>query len=177
LQSPEIAVISSMAKGFGVPAAVLVGNKQRIGDFEMQSESRVHCSPPSVVALRAMERALQLNASHGDILRARLASLVCYFRLALRKIGLQAGGGLFPVQTIFGISSEQAARLHQRLSLQGIRTVLHRGGTGQAARISFLINAGHRPDQINEAVNVVSQELQGSTLDEMSVADEICTCS
>jgi|ERR1700722_892638 8-amino-7-oxononanoate synthase len=176
LASPNVTVVASMAKGFGVPTAVLTGSRQRIEEFAMSSETRVHSSPPSVAASRAMERALHVNASDGDRLRGRLAYLVRHFRRALRQIGLQAAGGLFPVQTISNLSSEQAARLHKGLAQRGIRTVLHREKRAQRINISFLINATHRPDEIEEAVNVVSQEL-GGQWDYMPGTSEICICN
>jgi 8-amino-7-oxononanoate synthase len=175
LESPEICVIASMAKGFGVPAAVVAGSRESIGDFEMLSETRVHCSPPSIAALRAINNALEMNATHGDRLRARLVHLVLYFRRALREIGLEAAGGLFPVQTLSPLSEIESARVHRRLSVQGISTVLHRG-KGQGARISFLINAGHCPDQIDNAVRILSETL-GQYIRPDHVVGDGCACN
>jgi 8-amino-7-oxononanoate synthase len=156
LESPNVTVIASMAKGFGVPAAVLAGNRKRIEKYAMHSETRVHSSPPSVAAVRAAESALAWNSADGDRLRARLAYLVRYFQRALRKIGVEAAGGLFPVQTITALSSEQATRLHFGLGQRDIRTVLHRG---QKAQISFLINVGHQLHEIEHAASVAAQVL------------------
>ena len=45
---PEALVFASLAKGFGVPIAVLAGSRARIREFEEKSLTRVHCSPPSM---------------------------------------------------------------------------------------------------------------------------------
>ena len=157
LSSPHLVRVCSMAKGFGVPAAVLSGSKQVVERFEAGSEVRVHCSPPSVAVLRAAEHALDLNRQCGEHLRSRLAALVNRFRDALRKAGLTADGGLFPVQTISTLSGPQALAVHQHLSRQKIRAVLHRDRKRARMRLSFLINASHRPEEIDRAVNILSE--------------------
>lgn len=178
LQSPHIVVIASLAKGFGVPAAVLSGNRKIVEDFEMQSETRTHCSPPSVAAVRAAESALHLNMSDGDRLRMRLLGLVSHFRRALRRIAWDADGSLFPVQTISAVSGARASQLHQRLLAKGVKTVLHRGTERQEARISFLINARHGTDEIDFAVSCFPQEYQGtSTADRVIQEDCLGPCS
>src|SRR5262249_17163047 len=95
VQAPELLVVSSLAKGFGVPLAVLAGSKRVITRFENNSATRMHCSPPSVALIYAAERALQINESRGEHLRRRLAQLVRRFREHLRQVGLAASGGLF----------------------------------------------------------------------------------
>ena len=100
LHAPEALVFSSLAKGFGVPIAVLAGSRAWIRRYEEKSLTRVHCSPPSVATLRAAEHAVEMNRTWGDILRHRLALLVRRFREGLRALGLSASGGLFPIQTL-----------------------------------------------------------------------------
>ncbi len=53
---PNALVISSLAKGFGVPVAVLSGSSAVVRSFELRSDTRAHCSPPSVAVLRAAGR-------------------------------------------------------------------------------------------------------------------------
>lgn len=152
---PEILIISSLAKGFGVPVAVLAGSNSMIQSFEVKSDTRVHCSPPSIAVLRAAEHALSENAERGDELRIRLAQLVHRFREAIGRAGFTLKGGLFPVQTLAPVPGLDAVILHRRLLRSGIRTVLHRSRNGSQARISFLITARHSPEDIDHVVDVL----------------------
>jgi 8-amino-7-oxononanoate synthase len=153
---PDVLLVSSMAKGLGVPAAVLSGSKTMVAQFEANSETRVHCSPPSVATLRAAEHALALNGQVGESLRLRLAQLVARFRARMAEIGLYFHGGFFPVQTLAPTVGLDAASLNQRLLRAGIRTVLHRARTGQGARISFLITARHEATDFDRVVEVLT---------------------
>jgi 8-amino-7-oxononanoate synthase len=156
IQAPELIVGSSLAKGFGVPLAVLAGSKGFIARFEHNSATRVHCSPPSVALMHAAEHALKINESRGEHLRMRLAQLVRRFRERLREVGLAASGGLFPVQTLQPIAAVDAARLYRVLQEAGVETVLHRTGNDFVARISFLLTASHRPEDIDRAVALLA---------------------
>lgn len=153
---PNVLVISSLAKGFGVPIAVLSGSQAAIRCFEEKSETRVHCSPPSVAVVNAALHALALNHKHGDALRGRLAQLIRRFRKRLQEIGLSATGGFFPVQTLADASGTDAQKLYERLLRSGIKTVLRRGRCGYGARLSFLITALHHPHDIDCAVNMIA---------------------
>ncbi len=158
IKSPDVIVGSSLAKGFGVPMAVLAGNAAMIRRFEEHGETRMHCSPPSLAVLHAAEHALAVNRTHGDRLRQHLAQLVRRFRAGLRALGLAADGGLFPVQTLrpFGMAAEA---LHLRLFRLGIRTILIRQCRGIGARIAFLITALHRPADIDQAVAAIGRAM------------------
>jgi 8-amino-7-oxononanoate synthase len=181
IKSPHVVALGSMAKGFGVPAAVISGSRQMVRQFEAESETRMHCSPPSTAAVRAAESALQLNRSQGERLRARLAALVARFRQTLMSIGLVLDGGLFPVQTISTLGIAEALELHKHLLDHGVRTVLHRGRTDNGVKISFLINASHRPEEIDYVANVLSGRFErGVTANEALYAlykDRGCPCS
>jgi 8-amino-7-oxononanoate synthase len=153
----DTVLISSLAKGFGVPVAVLSGSERLIRHFESKSETRVHTSPPSVVAINAARRALDLNDDQGDDLRLQLASLVNRFRRQLRKVGFTATGGLFPVQTLTRVKGLDAATLHERLLVDGVRTVLHQARNSKDALLSFIITARHTPSDINRAVEALAR--------------------
>jgi 8-amino-7-oxononanoate synthase len=152
----ELLVISSLAKGFGVPVALLAGSKKTVQSFEAHSETRVHCSPPSVAALHAAEHALTLNQQQGDTLRLRLAQLVSCFRNRLALVGFSAIGGLFPVQTLAPARSLDALTLHERMLRLGTRTVLRRAHTDGGPQISFLITARHSPGEIDRAIDALA---------------------
>jgi 8-amino-7-oxononanoate synthase len=153
----DVVVVSSLAKAFGVPLAVLAGSGALIDRFEAASETRVHCSPPSLAAIHAAEHALDLNDEHGDALRLRLAQNVRRFRRGLAVAGLGAAGGLFPVQTLQLPEGVDAPELHSRLLGEGIRTYLQRR-RGRPC-LSFIITAGHRGSEIDEAVAAVAGAL------------------
>jgi 8-amino-7-oxononanoate synthase len=147
---PEVVVFSSLAKGFGVPTAVLAGSRAQIREFEEKSLTRVHCSPPSIAVLRAAEHALLANRREGEARRARLLELVRRFRRGVKR----PGRGVFPVQTIEPPRGMTASSLHQRLMESRLRAVLHRGEVG-GARLSFLITARHTPAEIDTATAAI----------------------
>ena len=155
----DVIVISSLAKGFGVPMAVMAGSQTMIARFEQRSETRVHCSPPSIATLHAAELALNVNDEQGDALRMRLAQRVRHFRRRLAQIGFAAAGGLFPVQTLKHTRGLEAIDLHEQLLSHGIKTVLHGGRNGNRPCISFIITARHRADEIDRAIDILQQSI------------------
>ncbi len=157
LQAPELIVGSSLAKGFGVPLAVLAGSKSVIARFENDSAARMHCSPPSAALIHAAEHALGVNETWGERLRLRLAQLVRRFRGRLRQVGLAASGDLFPVQTLRPVAAIDASELHALLQESGVRTVLHRARNERDASLSVLITALHTPSEIDQCVVALEQ--------------------
>jgi 8-amino-7-oxononanoate synthase len=156
IEGPDVLVISSLAKGFGAPVAVLSGSQAMVERFEAKSETRVHTSPASLAVIHAAEQALAVNREQGDGLRLRLARLVRHFRSRLARAGLAATGGLFPVQTLAPVPDLEAVMLHQRLLERGVRTVLHHARNGHGARLSFLITTNHQPDEMDRVVNALA---------------------
>jgi 8-amino-7-oxononanoate synthase len=159
IRSPNVIVGSSLAKGFGVPMAMLAGSASLIRRFEAQSETRVHCSPPSLAVLYAAEHALAVNRTDGDRLREYLGQLVRRFRAGLRAIGLAADGGLFPVQR-FKPAGVAADILHGRLLRLGIRTIVIRCCRGIGTQVAFLITALHRSSDIDQAVEAIGRAMR-----------------
>jgi 8-amino-7-oxononanoate synthase len=158
IKSPDVIVGSSLAKGFGVPMAMLAGGASLIRRFEARSETRIHCSPPSLATLHAAEHALAVNRTDGDRLRRYLALLVRRFRAGLRAIGLAADGGLFPVQTLkpAGVAADVLCECLLRL---GIRTVVIRRCHEIGAQVAFLITALHRSSDIDLAVEAIGRAM------------------
>jgi len=107
---------------------------------------------------------LAVNEKGGDALRVRLATGVRQFRKRLAGIGLSATGGLFPVQTLAPLNGLDAAALYRRLLRLGVRTVLRRAGGSAEVRISFLITARHTPDEIDRAVDALSEAAERVSL-------------
>lgn len=156
----DVIVGSSLAKGFGVPVAVLAGSSAMVRRFEQASATRVHCSPPSNAVIHAAEHALAVSRRHGDRLRLRLWKLVCRFREGLAEAGLSTHGGRFPVQTLGPLPGMDPSELHEQLLQRGVRTVLHHTRDGFRAQISFLITARHRFQDIDQATETVRRVTQ-----------------
>jgi 8-amino-7-oxononanoate synthase len=159
ISDEDVIVIGSLAKGFGVPMAVMAGSRKMIDRFEQRSETRVHCSPPSLATIHAAEHALEMNDDHGEALRWRLAQNVRHFRTRLSELGFTAIGGLFPVQTLRLKPEQAAVQVHDRLHVRGIETVLHRGRNGNRPCISFILTARHGSNEIDRAVEVLASAL------------------
>jgi 8-amino-7-oxononanoate synthase len=156
LQSPHVISGSSLAKGFGVPLAVLSGDASLIRRFERRSETRVHTSPPSAAVLSAAARALAVNTRHGDALRRRLARNVSRFRNGIRGLALSSPPTLFPVQRLVPCSDPQ--RLQQYLASRGIETIVVRGCDGRDGLVQVL-NARHTRREVDLATAALSRRL------------------
>jgi len=154
---PEVIVISSLAKGFGVPVTVLAGSRKLVDWFTDQSETRVHCSPPSVAVIHAVEHALQINTGYGDQLRRHLVRLVRSFSRLLAAAGIHLLGGLFPVQTLRPTNGLNIVRLHDALSNHGIHSVLHRGHSDRRAQLSFILTARHELEDVRQTAEILRQ--------------------
>ncbi len=155
VEGTDVILISSLAKGFGVPVAGLAGSLSIVEHFESRSETRTHSSPPSVAVIHAAEQALVFNQENGDTLRRRLAKLVKQFRDRLQSSGFCSSGNLFPVQTLILPDDFDSPALHTRLLQFGVHTILHRGRNGMSPRISFIITARHTPRDIDRAVDII----------------------
>jgi 8-amino-7-oxononanoate synthase len=149
LRDREVVVVSSLAKAFGVPVAMLGGSRGFVEMFREHSATLVHCSPPSAAAVSAAQHALELNGRFGDGLRHQLAARVVRFRRGLR--GFLAVESLFPVQPL-KLPRIDARALYRELLDRGVRTVLHRDSNDGSARISFVLSTRHRLSEIDRAV-------------------------
>lgn len=158
IEGPELVLVASLAKGFGVPVAVLSGSDALITAFTRESSTRVHSSPPSAAVLRAAEHAIEENRARGDRSRLALANNVRRFREGLQAAGLASVGGLFPVQTPASWATP-APTLHARLSRRGVRTVLYRPSCGaprdRGPRVGFVVRSDHAPAELDAAVDAL----------------------
>ena len=144
LRGEHIVIGASLAKGFGVPLAVLAGAEGLIKRFMAHSQTRVHASPPSAAVLAAASRALAINARHGEYLRARLAANVAQWRAGLASAGSASRGGAFPVQYLPG-----RAHWHAPLQAAGVRALAQTGG------LTFLLRADHAPAQLAQVIGLL----------------------
>ena len=152
LAGAPVILVSSLAKGFGVPMAMVAGSFNHVVRFEARSTTQIHSSPPSFADLHAAASALKLNRKSGDATRARLMILILRFRAGLRAAGIQLGSSLFPVQSLRLASNIDVMALHWRLQRIGVNAVLHRPACIPRAMLSFIITAHHTPDAIDHAV-------------------------
>lgn len=149
----HVIVGASLAKGFGVPLAVLAGSRKLLRRFAAHSQTRVHASPPSAAVLAAARRALALNARHGDALRARLADRVAQWRTGMTAAGIACRGGSFPVQRLPG-----RAHLRQALRAAGV-LALAQAGDGPGA-LTFLLRADQTPRQLEQAMGLLEHHIR-----------------
>ena len=152
-QGGQLIVGASLAKGFGVPLAVLAGSASVLRRFAAHSQTRVHASPPSAAVLAAARRALALNARQGDALRASLAARVAQWRAGMAAAGIACRGGGFPVQRLPG-----CARLQQGLRAAGVLALAQAGG--QAGTLTFLLRADHTPGQLEQAMGLLEHHIR-----------------
>jgi 8-amino-7-oxononanoate synthase len=161
ISSVEVVLVSSLAKAFGVPVAMVGGSKQLISGLRANGLTRTHCSPPSVAVIEAAAQALCLNKRYGEALRARLARNVACLRRGLNSLGLAASRSLFPVQRL-RLAGILAVAVHSKLLLHGVRAVLH-GGSSSGEQLSFLVTARHTPQEIENAIDALTHAIGTGT--------------
>jgi 8-amino-7-oxononanoate synthase len=152
-------VISSLAKAFGAPLAALSGDERFVRRFEQLSETAAYCSPPSVAAINAAQRALKINCAQGDEWRTYLYGLVRRFCTRLAQIGLDVMGGVFPLLTLKPSADVDARALHERIRRRGVNAVLTRGCGAAGVCVSFLLTTLHNLSDIDCAVEIVGRAL------------------
>lgn len=160
ISGPDIVVVSSLAKAFGAPLAVLAGNPVLVACFETHSLTRMHSSPPSAAAVLAAERALDVNKAHGDALRSLLLQRVRRFKDRLAAFGLTTTSGLFPVQTLVPLAGLDSGAVHRQLLDWGIRSVMHKPRCKPYAAVSFLITTFHRFADVERAARSLAKAVR-----------------
>ena len=164
IQGDDIVTISSLAKGFGVPLAVLSGSREWVNLFQRRSKTRLHCSPPSRATIHAAKKALLINEVKGKLLRKQLWDRVQYFRKGLWGIGLKTRGGVFPVQTIANLGSKASRFLYLQLKKAGIQSLLLQPYGLRKTAIAFLLSAQHTYEELNKVLQRVAQAVKSLRL-------------
>ncbi|PSR11380.1 MAG: aminotransferase class I/II [Bacteroidetes bacterium] len=159
LRHPDIVVGSSLAKGFGVPMAVLAGSHTLVRKIQSKSLTRVHCSPPSKADFRATQHALASNARRGDELRHRLYANVRLFKQALQAQGIATSGNFFPVQLLKGLDQEEAVCLVDRLAESAVKAIVVNNHYREPAAC-FILRADHSSDDIRWATHLLGKLLK-----------------
>ena len=152
VRASRVVLVSSLAKAFGAPLAMLGGSEAVTAAFELESATRMHCSPPSAAVVAAASHALAINERHGEALRRQLAQRVAHFRRGLRGLNVIATDGLFPVQPLRMPEHINVGALHEALFARGLQAVLHRSTNGPDMLISFIITTKHTTEEIDWAV-------------------------
>ena len=148
----SVALVCSLAKGFGAPLAALSASRLVVERFRRESTTLVHSSAPSAAAIAAARRALDVNDAIGERLRARLRALVRRFRERAAVLGLTARGGAFPVQEL---DVRDPVRVHEELRSHGVEAVLRTG-----PRLTFVLTAAHRLEDVDDALQCVAAAVQ-----------------
>lgn len=148
ISSPAVVSITSLAKGLGVPLAVMSGSYRFIRPFMQHGLSRIHCSQVAHPVAMAAIQALKFNQSQGNQQRAYLSYLIEMFRREVASAGLECSGGIFPVQSIKLATVDHTLGLYHFLQKKGVSALLLKGeGGGQNPIISFCINTTQHPTQ------------------------------
>lgn len=159
VRSRRLVTVSSLAKAWGVPLAVLAGSRGTVRDFERTSETRVHASPPSVAALRAAEHALCVEAARGDLLRARLARVVRRFRCGARRAGLVPGGGTTPLQNLELPAGRAPSVVLRDLRRRGVHAVVRAPRCQPSPVLTCVLRADLAPEAVDHAVDALARVL------------------
>jgi 8-amino-7-oxononanoate synthase len=159
-RAADVLLVTSFAKALGAPVAAIGGSRTMIDRYEACADTRVHCSPVSVAAVRTLAHALAVNASRGERLRQRAARAVERFRRGLRDLGLDADGGTFPVQALAPLPRPEAAGLDRHLLDAGIRAVPQSWAGGAEGRSVFVLTARTGDADIDAALAGISSAPQ-----------------
>ena len=166
IQSDEVVLVSSLAKAFGTPVAMVGGRGPLIAKLRHSSLVRMHCSPPSVAVIAAAAQALRQNRLRGDALRTRLAHNVARLRQGLNSSGVTASRSLFPVQPL-RLPASTAVSVHSKLQQQGVRTLLQRHSSA-GAQLTFVIAAHHSSNEIDYALETLAYAIATETQQDRS---------
>lgn len=147
--------ITSLAKAFGVPMAVISGSTHTIDAFAANSRSRVNASPVSLVHLQAAMNAVRINRLEGEARRVRLNRNIRLLRSSLQAAGIRVGGSFFPVQSIQGHNRQDTIDLWDALSTQRIKTVMVMPHSHPDPVLSFVLRSDHIPQEINALAEAI----------------------
>ncbi|UOQ51421.1 aminotransferase class I/II-fold pyridoxal phosphate-dependent enzyme [Hymenobacter cellulosivorans] len=159
VRHPQVLTITSLAKGLGVPVAVLAGSRAWLRHYEQCSTVRVHTSPVSGWHAAAAAQVLQHDARHGEAARHQLTRHIGQFRQDLQAAGLRLRGGWFPVQKLVLPRASASLGLYQLLREEGFQALL----LADAARptvpqVAFCLRADHRPADLRRLTGLLAAQ-------------------
>lgn len=147
IQNKNIITVVSLAKAFGVPIAAICGDKKFITAFKEQSGTRIYSSPVSIAHIYAAMHAIKINRYIGNVLRKKLWSNLLLLRNTLKNYGIKLRGGLFPFQSITGLTEDEAIYMHKQLVKQKLQTVLTESHNSTPL-VSFVIRSNHSAKEV-----------------------------
>lgn len=163
LESSSIILVSSLTKGFGIPVAVLSGSAPVIDWFRANSQTRLHCSPPSNAALHAVEHALDVNELRGDELRARLAENIRRFQAIFWDGDAAVAPPFFPIQVVPIPETVDPVRVNAELLSCGLRVLLQHD-TERSTNLLLVITAEHELAEVSAAASLLRKTIMPSSL-------------
>ena len=143
LVAERLVGVASLAKGLGVPIALVGGDHDLMRELRAADNTRVHSSPPSAAALAAAWHAVRLNRRNGDARRARLFRLIRLFRQSLNDLLPETCGPPFPVQQII-LPTTLADRAARQLAREGLGVLRTEGSEATTQRLNVVLSARHR---------------------------------
>ncbi len=144
----RIISISSMAKGFGVPVAIMSSNYNWIKAFLRLSQTRVHNSSPGAAEVLAAQNARKQNRAMGESRRRHLLKNIFYFKETLRETSVDLEEHFFPVQILKNHSADYLVRLYHSLTKLGFKVLLLRKYANRSPVIGVCISSAHTTNQI-----------------------------
>ena len=160
LESPNILLVSSLAKGFGVPIAVFSGSKQLIEWFRAKSQTLEHCSPPCMPLLHAVEHALNINESEGDKIRHYLNANIIKFQTLLQEAGFLKTASLFPIQVVVSPQIHDLEYFKRKLYDRRLRVLFQQSSDKSFSYVALCITAEHSLDEIEFAADVLVETFE-----------------
>ncbi len=152
---PEIVVIGSLAKGFGVPAAVMASGKKMMKNFKNKSKTNISCSPASLADYSAISRALILNKNCGEKLRTKLLRNIIFFNTIINK-NSNLSDNIFPIQSINFQNNNMAYDTFLQLKQSGITTVLSENEFKNPC-IKLLITSSHTQKELYKTASIINK--------------------
>ena len=149
-EGDPVVAVTSLAKAFGAPMAVLAGPGALLDRVRAGGPMRVHASPPCVPAARAALRALRLNRTCGARRRTQLARSLRLFRASCRARGVWLAGGFHPVQTLPLPRGADTAGLVRLAAAQGLSLAACRVADGTPA-LRLVVTTAHAGDACKAA--------------------------
>lgn len=160
ISGPDIILISSLAKAFGVPIGIMSGSNEVIKHFKLLSNTRYHCSPPSYADISAAEHALYINDQFGDQQRQKLGTLVRNFKMNLLDCGISTTESLFPLQKLFLPLEVDILSFYTKLRQAGIESILSGSNKAEEYSIFFSLNANHTSLEMVLASQVIKHLIE-----------------
>ncbi|SHI15652.1 aminotransferase class I/II-fold pyridoxal phosphate-dependent enzyme [Ferrimonas marina] len=152
LARPDLLTIT-FGKAMGAGGAALLGSELMIDALQQSARHYIYSTAMPTDQAELVRQ--QLGKLTQPERRAHMAQLIQRFRQGAEQLGWQLGSSQTPIQPILVGASEAALALSERLKQAGIWCPAIRPPTvprGQA-RLRVVLNAGHRPEDIDRLLD------------------------